>query len=137
MAFFSVLGWFGFIWIAKGTEKLFKWKTFIQCFTLLYIFSIQYISIRHHFWFCYNNLAMSVRINVMVCFDFIGNQLYDLWVYYNAIHTWCGCKWLCFLSFRQNYKNYSMESRTHFRIQAALHKAKGAGENGIHVPTSP
>ncbi|KAL1022435.1 hypothetical protein UPYG_G00027580 [Umbra pygmaea] len=33
---------------------------------------------------------------------------------------------------RQNYKNYSMESRTHFRIQAALHKAKGTGENGIN-----
>lgn len=30
-----------------------------------------------------------------------------------------------------------MESRTHFRIQAALHKAKGAGENGIHVHSSP
>ncbi|KAG7230779.1 hypothetical protein INR49_019593 [Caranx melampygus] len=38
---------------------------------------------------------------------------------------------------KQNYKNYSMESRTHFRIQAALHKAKGTGENGIHVPSSP
>uniref|UniRef100_A0A8C9YLW1 Tetratricopeptide repeat domain 39A n=1 Tax=Sander lucioperca TaxID=283035 RepID=A0A8C9YLW1_SANLU len=38
---------------------------------------------------------------------------------------------------KQNYKNYSMESRTHFRIQAALHKAKGMGENGIHVPSSP
>uniref|UniRef100_A0A673AZF1 Tetratricopeptide repeat domain 39A n=1 Tax=Sphaeramia orbicularis TaxID=375764 RepID=A0A673AZF1_9TELE len=38
---------------------------------------------------------------------------------------------------KQNYKNYSMESRTHFRIQAALHKAKGNGENGIHTPTSP
>uniref|UniRef100_A0A7N6FLY2 Tetratricopeptide repeat domain 39A n=1 Tax=Anabas testudineus TaxID=64144 RepID=A0A7N6FLY2_ANATE len=38
---------------------------------------------------------------------------------------------------KQNYKNYSMESRTHFRIQAALHKAKGAGENGIHVHSSP
>uniref|UniRef100_A0A673MPN7 Tetratricopeptide repeat protein 39A-like n=1 Tax=Sinocyclocheilus rhinocerous TaxID=307959 RepID=A0A673MPN7_9TELE len=25
---------------------------------------------------------------------------------------------------KQNYKNYSMESRTHFRIQAALHKAR-------------
>lgn len=30
-----------------------------------------------------------------------------------------------------------MESRTHFRIQAALHKAKGTGENGIHVHASP
>ncbi|XP_056233825.1 tetratricopeptide repeat protein 39A isoform X4 [Seriola aureovittata] len=38
---------------------------------------------------------------------------------------------------KQNYKNYSMESRTHFRIQAALHKAKGTGENGVHVPSSP
>ncbi|CAB1417106.1 unnamed protein product [Pleuronectes platessa] len=38
---------------------------------------------------------------------------------------------------KQNYKNYSMESRTHFRIQAALHKAKGAAENGINVPSSP
>uniref|UniRef100_A0A8D3CV25 Tetratricopeptide repeat domain 39A n=1 Tax=Scophthalmus maximus TaxID=52904 RepID=A0A8D3CV25_SCOMX len=38
---------------------------------------------------------------------------------------------------KQNYKNYSMESRTHFRIQAALHKAKGTTENGIHVPSSP
>uniref|UniRef100_A0A8C7NGK7 Tetratricopeptide repeat domain 39A n=1 Tax=Oncorhynchus mykiss TaxID=8022 RepID=A0A8C7NGK7_ONCMY len=40
--------------------------------------------------------------------------------------------------YRQNYKNYSMESRTHFRIQAALHKAKATGENGIHtMPSSP
>ncbi|XP_067369020.1 tetratricopeptide repeat protein 39A isoform X1 [Channa argus] len=38
---------------------------------------------------------------------------------------------------KQNYKNYSMESRTHFRIQAALQKARGNGENGIHVPSSP
>uniref|UniRef100_A0A3B5M2P5 Tetratricopeptide repeat domain 39A n=1 Tax=Xiphophorus couchianus TaxID=32473 RepID=A0A3B5M2P5_9TELE len=38
---------------------------------------------------------------------------------------------------KHNYKNYSMESRTHFRIQAALHKAKGTGENGAHVPSSP
>uniref|UniRef100_A0A6Q2YSS3 Uncharacterized protein n=1 Tax=Esox lucius TaxID=8010 RepID=A0A6Q2YSS3_ESOLU len=39
---------------------------------------------------------------------------------------------------KQNYKNYSMESRTHFRIQAALHKAKGTGENGINtIPSSP
>nr|XP_019936188.1 PREDICTED: tetratricopeptide repeat protein 39A [Paralichthys olivaceus] len=38
---------------------------------------------------------------------------------------------------KQNYKNYSMESRTHFRIQAALHKAKGAAENCIQVPSSP
>uniref|UniRef100_A0A8C2XKU6 Tetratricopeptide repeat domain 39A n=1 Tax=Cyclopterus lumpus TaxID=8103 RepID=A0A8C2XKU6_CYCLU len=37
----------------------------------------------------------------------------------------------------QNYKHYSMESRTHFRIQAALQKAKGVGENGIHSPSSP
>lgn len=41
------------------------------------------------------------------------------------------------LCFRHNYKNYSMESRTHFRIQAALHKAMGTKENGIHVPSSP
>ncbi|XP_023677179.1 tetratricopeptide repeat protein 39A isoform X2 [Paramormyrops kingsleyae] len=33
---------------------------------------------------------------------------------------------------RQNYKNYSMESRTHFRIQAALHKARATQGNGIH-----
>lgn len=38
---------------------------------------------------------------------------------------------------KQNYKNYSMESRTHFRIQAALLKAKAVGENGTHVPSSP
>ncbi|KAJ3598870.1 hypothetical protein NHX12_032833 [Muraenolepis orangiensis] len=38
---------------------------------------------------------------------------------------------------KSNYKNYSMESRTHFRIQAALHKARGAAENGIDVPSSP
>ncbi|KAG7266273.1 hypothetical protein CRUP_005888 [Coryphaenoides rupestris] len=38
---------------------------------------------------------------------------------------------------KSNYKNYSMESRTHFRIQAALHKARGSAENGIYVPTSP
>ncbi|XP_070303690.1 tetratricopeptide repeat protein 39A-like [Salvelinus sp. IW2-2015] len=39
---------------------------------------------------------------------------------------------------KQSYKNYSMESRTHFRIQAALHKAKATGENGIHtMPSSP
>uniref|UniRef100_A0A674PRP9 Tetratricopeptide repeat domain 39A n=1 Tax=Takifugu rubripes TaxID=31033 RepID=A0A674PRP9_TAKRU len=38
---------------------------------------------------------------------------------------------------KQNYKNYSMESRTHFRIQAALHKARGTRENGTHVPASP
>ncbi|KAJ8367152.1 hypothetical protein AAFF_G00330500 [Aldrovandia affinis] len=35
---------------------------------------------------------------------------------------------------RLNYKNYSMESRTHFRIQAALHTARGAEENGVHSP---
>uniref|UniRef100_A0A8C5ENZ5 Tetratricopeptide repeat domain 39A n=1 Tax=Gouania willdenowi TaxID=441366 RepID=A0A8C5ENZ5_GOUWI len=41
-------------------------------------------------------------------------------------------------SAKQNYKNYSMESRTHFRIQAALLKAKGTtGENGIYVAPSP
>ncbi|XP_063057746.1 tetratricopeptide repeat protein 39A isoform X2 [Engraulis encrasicolus] len=40
---------------------------------------------------------------------------------------------------KQNYKNYSMESRTHFRIQAALHKARGpVGVNGENsTPTSP
>ncbi|XP_062306162.1 tetratricopeptide repeat protein 39A isoform X1 [Osmerus eperlanus] len=38
---------------------------------------------------------------------------------------------------KQNYKNYSMESRTHFRIQAALHKAKASTENGLHLPSSP
>ncbi|XP_061154021.1 tetratricopeptide repeat protein 39A isoform X2 [Syngnathus typhle] len=38
---------------------------------------------------------------------------------------------------KQNYKNYSMESRTQFRIQAALHKAKGARQNGVYVPSSP
>ncbi|XP_064791460.1 tetratricopeptide repeat protein 39A-like isoform X2 [Oncorhynchus masou masou] len=39
---------------------------------------------------------------------------------------------------KQSYKNYSMESRTHFRIQAALHKAKATDENGIHtMPSSP
>lgn len=46
-------------------------------------------------------------------------------------------KFNVFLCFRQNYKNYSMESRTHFRIQAALHKARGTRENGTHVPSSP
>ncbi|KAK1165136.1 tetratricopeptide repeat protein 39A isoform X2 [Acipenser oxyrinchus oxyrinchus] len=35
---------------------------------------------------------------------------------------------------KHNYKNYSMESRTHFRIQAALHNAKSAVENGDSVP---
>ncbi|KAG9350862.1 hypothetical protein JZ751_024751 [Albula glossodonta] len=39
---------------------------------------------------------------------------------------------------KHNYKNYSMESRTHFRIQAALHKAQVTEENGVHcVPSSP
>uniref|UniRef100_A0A8C1P4C3 Tetratricopeptide repeat domain 39A n=1 Tax=Cyprinus carpio TaxID=7962 RepID=A0A8C1P4C3_CYPCA len=38
---------------------------------------------------------------------------------------------------KQNYKNYSMESRTHFRIQAALHKARGTAENGECSPSSP
>ncbi|XP_028589347.2 tetratricopeptide repeat protein 39A [Podarcis muralis] len=32
---------------------------------------------------------------------------------------------------KQNYKNYSMETRTHFRIQAALHQAKLSPENGV------
>ncbi|XP_030640143.1 tetratricopeptide repeat protein 39A [Chanos chanos] len=41
-------------------------------------------------------------------------------------------------SAKQNYKNYSMESRTHFRIQAALHKARTSGENGENSsPSSP
>ncbi|XP_036410489.1 tetratricopeptide repeat protein 39A-like [Megalops cyprinoides] len=40
---------------------------------------------------------------------------------------------------KQNYKNYSMESRTHFRIQAALHKARATSQNGVHspLPASP
>lgn len=38
---------------------------------------------------------------------------------------------------KQNYKNYSMESRTHFRIQAALHKARGTAVNGDCSPSSP
>uniref|UniRef100_W5UR19 Tetratricopeptide repeat protein 39A n=1 Tax=Ictalurus punctatus TaxID=7998 RepID=W5UR19_ICTPU len=39
---------------------------------------------------------------------------------------------------KQNYKNYSMESRTHFRIQAALHKAQATEENGERCsPSSP
>ncbi|KAI1883177.1 hypothetical protein AGOR_G00242530 [Albula goreensis] len=41
---------------------------------------------------------------------------------------------------KQNYKHYSMESRTHFRIQAALHKARNmVEENGVdsNPPTSP
>uniref|UniRef100_A0A8D0KI44 Tetratricopeptide repeat domain 39A n=1 Tax=Salvator merianae TaxID=96440 RepID=A0A8D0KI44_SALMN len=33
---------------------------------------------------------------------------------------------------KQNYKNYSMETRTHFRIQAALHQARPSPENGIN-----
>uniref|UniRef100_A0A8C2TDS6 Tetratricopeptide repeat domain 39A n=1 Tax=Coturnix japonica TaxID=93934 RepID=A0A8C2TDS6_COTJA len=37
---------------------------------------------------------------------------------------------------KQNYKNYSMETRTHFRIQAALHQAKSAPENGTHSGAS-
>ncbi|KAJ8408441.1 hypothetical protein AAFF_G00258550 [Aldrovandia affinis] len=42
------------------------------------------------------------------------------------------------LAAKNNYKNYSMESRTHFRIQAALHKAQATEENGVHcVPSSP
>ncbi|XP_048845791.1 tetratricopeptide repeat protein 39A-like [Brienomyrus brachyistius] len=32
---------------------------------------------------------------------------------------------------KQNYKNYSMESRTLFRIQAALQKARASQENGL------
>ncbi|KAL7828656.1 hypothetical protein SRHO_G00322900 [Serrasalmus rhombeus] len=38
---------------------------------------------------------------------------------------------------KQNYKNYSMESRTHFRIQAALHKARAPEQNGENSPSSP
>ncbi|KAL4656066.1 tetratricopeptide repeat protein 39A-like isoform X3 [Arapaima gigas] len=39
---------------------------------------------------------------------------------------------------KQKYKNYSMESRTHFRIQAALQKARAADANGIQCePPSP
>lgn len=34
------------------------------------------------------------------------------------------------VSSRQNYKNYSMESRTHFRIQAAILQAKSSLEKG-------
>lgn len=34
------------------------------------------------------------------------------------------------LPFRQNYKNYSMESRTHFRIQAATLQARSSLEDG-------
>ncbi|XP_019386950.1 PREDICTED: tetratricopeptide repeat protein 39A isoform X2 [Crocodylus porosus] len=37
---------------------------------------------------------------------------------------------------KQNYKNYSMETRTHFRIQAALHQAKSVPENGMHSGAS-
>ncbi|XP_069498317.1 tetratricopeptide repeat protein 39A isoform X2 [Ambystoma mexicanum] len=36
---------------------------------------------------------------------------------------------------KQNYKNYSMESRTHFRIQAALLLVKPSPENGAHTPS--
>ncbi|XP_066547892.1 tetratricopeptide repeat protein 39A isoform X2 [Amia ocellicauda] len=38
---------------------------------------------------------------------------------------------------KQNYKNYSMESRTHFRIQAALLKARSTMENVHSVPSTP
>ncbi|XP_078074680.1 tetratricopeptide repeat protein 39A isoform X2 [Mustelus asterias] len=39
---------------------------------------------------------------------------------------------------KQNYKNYSMESRTHFRIQAALLKVKSHTQNGNHsLPSEP
>ncbi|XP_065104565.1 tetratricopeptide repeat protein 39A isoform X1 [Paramisgurnus dabryanus] len=37
---------------------------------------------------------------------------------------------------KQNYKNYSMESRTHFRIQAALQKARGTAVNGDQCSAS-
>nr|XP_033771772.1 tetratricopeptide repeat protein 39A isoform X2 [Geotrypetes seraphini] len=33
---------------------------------------------------------------------------------------------------RHRYKNYSMESRTHFRIQAAMLLTKAGAENGVH-----
>ncbi|XP_034270958.1 tetratricopeptide repeat protein 39A isoform X1 [Pantherophis guttatus] len=33
---------------------------------------------------------------------------------------------------KQNYKNYSMETRTHFRIQAALHQARSLPDDGDH-----
>ncbi|KAJ8357705.1 hypothetical protein SKAU_G00204990 [Synaphobranchus kaupii] len=38
---------------------------------------------------------------------------------------------------KQNYKNYSMESRTHFRIQAALQKARAVEENGVTSAPAP
>lgn len=38
---------------------------------------------------------------------------------------------------KQNYKNYSMESRTHFRIQAATLQAKSSLENGARPMVSP
>ncbi|KAK2502066.1 hypothetical protein MC885_016094 [Smutsia gigantea] len=38
---------------------------------------------------------------------------------------------------KQNYKNYSMESRTHFRIQAAILQAKSSLENGSRSMISP
>ncbi|GCB74364.1 hypothetical protein scyTo_0003454 [Scyliorhinus torazame] len=39
---------------------------------------------------------------------------------------------------KQNYKNYSMESRTHFRIQAALLKVKSHTQNGSYsLPSTP
>ncbi|XP_074858717.1 tetratricopeptide repeat protein 39A [Carettochelys insculpta] len=37
---------------------------------------------------------------------------------------------------KQNYKHYSMETRTHFRIQAALHQARSVSENGVHSGVS-
>uniref|UniRef100_G3UL10 Tetratricopeptide repeat domain 39A n=1 Tax=Loxodonta africana TaxID=9785 RepID=G3UL10_LOXAF len=37
---------------------------------------------------------------------------------------------------KQNYKNYSMESRTHFRIQAAMLQAKSSLENGSRAMIS-
>ena len=69
----------------------------------------------------------------------MGRTLYtkmeDIYVYGNDI---CDVsQMVMLLPYRQNYKNYSMESRTHFRIQAALHKARGNAENGIHVPATP
>ncbi|XP_042700930.1 tetratricopeptide repeat protein 39A isoform X10 [Chrysemys picta bellii] len=41
-----------------------------------------------------------------------------------------------YIHLKQNYKNYSMETRTHFRIQAALHQAKSVSENGVHSGAS-
>ncbi|XP_068949126.1 tetratricopeptide repeat protein 39A-like isoform X1 [Petaurus breviceps papuanus] len=42
----------------------------------------------------------------------------------------------CLEMAKQNYKNYSMESRTHFRIQAAMLQARAAPENGCSPEVS-